>query len=80
VKTVVAHPDAPVFEPVAVRAMETSMRSPDWQVRLGGSYLQKGLLEAAHRGRSSDLSTTSYVPPLLKAVDFGKELRTTGKY
>ena len=80
VKTVVAHPDAPVFEPVAVRAMETSMRSPDWQVRLGGSYLQKGLLEAAHRGRSSDLSNTSFVPPLLKAVDFGTELRQKGKY
>lgn len=80
VKDVVAHDDPPPFEPVAVRAMETSMRSPDWQVRFGGSYLQKGLLEAAQRGRDSDAHGTSFVPPLMKAVDFGKDLRTKGVY
>jgi hypothetical protein len=80
VKDVVVHADPPPFEPVAVRAMETSMRSPDWQVRFGGSYLQKGLLEAAHRGRSSEEHSTSFVPPLIKAVDFGKDLRTKGVY
>ena len=80
VKDVVAHEDPPPFEPTAVRAMETSMRSPDWQVRFGGSYLQKGLLEAAQRGRDSELHSTSFVPPLMKAVDFGKDLRTKGVY
>ena len=80
VDSVTVHNEPPPFEPIAVRAMETSMRSPDWQVRLGGSYLQKGLLEAAHRGRSSDPHGTSFIPSLLQGVDFGKELKTTGEY
>lgn len=80
VKDVVVHTDPPSFEPLAVRSMETSMRSPDWQVRFGGSYLRTGLLEAAHRGRSSDQHGTSYVPALLQGVEFGKDLKTKGTY
>jgi hypothetical protein len=80
VADVTVHADPPPFSPRAVRAMETSMRSPDWQVRLGGSYLRKGLLEAAQRGRSSAEHGTSFVPALMKAVDFGKDLKTKGVY
>ena len=80
IKDVSVHKDPPPFEPLAVRAMETSMRSPDWQVRLGGSYLQKGLLEAAQRGRKSEMHGTSFIPALLKGTEFGKDLRTTGEY
>lgn len=80
IQDVVVHQDPPPFEPIAVRAMETSVRSPDWQVRLGGSYLQKGILEAAHRGRGSDISSTSFIPGLMRGVEFGTTLETTGEY
>jgi hypothetical protein len=80
VKDISVHSDRPSFEPIAVRSMESSMRSPDWQVRLGGSYLQRGLLEAAQRGRSSDLDSTSFIPAIMKGTEFGKNLRTAGSY
>lgn len=80
VSDVVAHADPPGFQPEMVRSMENLMRAPDWQVRLGGSFLSKGLLEAAHRGRTSSIHGDSYIPAIARGLDFGKELGTRGIY
>lgn len=79
IKDVLVHDEAPAFQPEMVRAMETLSHSPDWRVRLGGSYLQRGILEGVHRGRTSERGT-SYIPALAESVDFGKKLTTEGKY
>ena len=80
VKEITSHADAPAFQPHMVRAMQQLSIDPDWQVRLGGSYLQRGVLEALHRGRGSTPSSTSYIPGLARGTGFGTDLKATGKY
>ena len=80
IKEVTYHADPPSFEPKMVRAMENLTVSPDWQVRMGGSFLQKGLLEAVHRGRPSATESVSFVPGLARSTDFGKRLKEEGVY
>lgn len=80
VPDILVHKDEPSFQPEMVRAMESLTYAPDWQVRMGGSFLRKGLLEAVHRGRSSAEHSESYIPALARGSEFGKDLRTTGKY
>lgn len=65
VKTVLTHPEPPPFEPVMKRAMESLVDSPDWLARFGGSYQQKGLLEATSRGRSSPKNSRSFIPRMI---------------
>jgi len=77
---ITVHDDPPPFSPVMVRAMEQLTVSPDWQTRLGGSYLQRGLLEALHRGRGSTPTSVSYIPGLAVGKGFGEKLTTEGKY
>ena len=76
---VLVHDDVPSFQPEMIRAMETLTYSPDWRVRLGGSYLQRGILEGVHRGRESSRGV-SYIPALAESADFGKDLTTKGVY
>lgn len=64
------HDNAPPFEPEMVRAMANLRHDPDWIVREFGSYLKEGLLDAVHRGATSDQTGTSYVPSLAQGVNF----------
>jgi len=79
-KKVDVHDDLPPFEPVTVSSVRALSHSPDWQVRMGGYHLKDSLLDAASRGMTSDLQSTSYIPGLMRGTDFASELRTTGKY
>lgn len=72
VNKLTVHPDPPPFEPEMIRGMENLSHDPDWMVRFLGSYQEKNLLRGVHRGAISDEKGTSYVPPLSRAVDFGK--------
>lgn len=72
------HPDPPPFRPRMVRGLDQMQHDPDWMTRHLGSNLQKGTLEAVHRGRSSDTQGTSFVPALARGVDFGKVGPTQG--
>ena len=74
------HDNAPPFKPIMVRAMESAMYDPNWQTRMYGSFLGKGFREAVHRGRESPIHDTSFVPSMAEGVDFGKKLKTEGKY
>jgi hypothetical protein len=80
VKDVRVHDDPPPFQPEMTRAMAQMSITPDWQQRLGGSYLQRGLLEAVHRGRSADIASESYIPGMARGKAFGEELKTKGIY
>lgn len=73
IKDVAVHDDPPPFSPHPVRAMQTMEHDPDWMTREYGSYLKGGLIDAVHRGGTSDLAGTSFVPSLAKGVDFGKQ-------
>lgn len=64
VKNVVVHNDPPPFEPEMIRGMANVAHDPDWMVRMLGSYQQRSLLEATHRGGESDEGGTSYVPAI----------------
>jgi DNA-directed RNA polymerase subunit beta' len=78
VNTVVVHDNPPPFEPEMIRGMESLQHDPDWMTRQLGSNLKKSLLTASHRGASSDELGSSFVPPLARAVDFGRKGLTKG--
>ena len=80
VQQVTAHAEPPPFQPKMVRAMEHALVSPDWQTRLGGSYMERGLLDSLHKGVPSAEHSTSYIPALAKGIGFGEKLTETGEY
>lgn len=72
IKNVAVHKDPPIFKPTYVRGMENVAHDRDWMVRFLGSYQKKNFLKGVHRGDVSDESSSSYVPSLARALDFGK--------
>lgn len=76
---VTVHDTPPPFQPKMVRAMENLSRAPDWRVRLGGSYLERGLVDAVNTGATSNRSE-SYIPGIAEGTGFGKEIREKGVY
>lgn len=74
IDSLVVHPDPPPFTPHMVRATDNLQHDPDWQVRLGGQYLERGLLDAAHRGLSSSTQGTSFIPALMQGKDLDAAL------
>lgn len=73
-----AHKEPPPFEPEMVRGMATMSTDQDWMTRMLGSYQQKSLLQATHRGGVSDTSGTSFVPALARGETFGLGGATSG--
>lgn len=78
IKEVVVHSDPPPWEPEMIRAMEVVSHDPDWMTRMLGSYQERSLLNAVHRGAVSDELGTSYVPALARGVLFGRAGKTQG--
>lgn len=72
VDDIMVHNDPPGFEPEQQRAMDVMSKDPDWMTRLGGFHLEKNFLDSVHRGLKSEEHSTSYLPSLAKAVEFGK--------
>ena len=73
VENVSTHHEPPPFETEVVRGIDLLTTDEDWMTRHLGSNLQKGLLEAAWRGRESDTDSTSYVGARATVVDFNRE-------
>jgi hypothetical protein len=61
-----------------VRGMANIANDPDWMTRMLGSYQQKSLLQATHRGGVSDTAGTSFVPTLARGETFGLGGATSG--
>lgn len=71
VKELLVHRDPPPFAPTMIRAMSNLENDPDWMTRHLGANIQRGLLDATHRGLSSDTDGTSYVPAVADRAGFG---------
>ncbi len=71
VKEVAAHKEPPPFAPEMIRGMSNLAHDEDFITRMYGSGLKAGFQDAVHRGLSSDEASTSFVPGLARAVDFG---------
>jgi len=71
VKNIAVHREPPPFQPEMIRGMYSLQHDPDWQTRMYGSGLKKGLLTAAQRGAVSEERGSSFVPSLARSVDFG---------
>jgi hypothetical protein len=72
------HDEPPPFEPMMVRGMYNLQHDPDFMTRHLGSGLEKATLQAAHRGATSDIAGTSYVPALAERTHFGRQGLTRG--
>lgn len=75
VGNVAIHPDPPPFQPAMSPVLTNLAKSPDWLERLGSFYVSRGFLDSVHRGASSDLESTSYIPRVIA----GKPLSGLGK-
>ena len=73
INQITVHNKPAPFQPHFVRGLENLQNDPDWMTRMLGSNLRKSTLQAVHRGAVSDEQSTSYVPSLAKAVDFGRK-------
>jgi hypothetical protein len=80
IKDVSVHKNPPPFQSHWERLMTVTSRDPDWQTRLGGFYIGKSLMDAVHRGETSDPRGTSYFPAVAQGKDVGKDILQTGKY
>jgi DNA-directed RNA polymerase subunit beta' len=78
IKNVEAHKEPPPFEPEMIRGMASAATDPDWMTRMMGSYQQKSLLSATHRGGVSDTAGSSFVPTLARGETFGLTGPTSG--
>jgi len=72
VEEVDVHDKPPPFEPEMVRGMANLQHDPEWLPRLYGSGLKKSLLSGVHRNNVTDEKGTSFVPSLVRGVDFGR--------
>lgn len=75
---ITTHTAPPPFEPEMVRGMANITHDPDPFTRMLGSYQQSSMLDAVHRGATSDEAGSSYVPAMARRVDFGRTGLTKG--
>jgi DNA-directed RNA polymerase subunit beta' len=78
IKSIEAHKEPPPFQPEMIRGMSIASTDPDWMTRMIGSYQQKSLLSATHRGGTSDTAGSSFVPALARGETFGLTGPTSG--
>jgi hypothetical protein len=72
---------APKFAPQMVRLRSAAHSSTDWLASMHTSYLKKQIHEDAMRGRDTDIEQNiHFAPRLAIGVDFGKNVKETGKF
>lgn len=67
---VMAHPQAPSFEPVMLALRAVPQYEEDWMAQLGSSYLKSNLLDNVHRGAKSDVHGLHPVPGIAQGTEF----------
>lgn len=72
IEDVDVHDRPPPFEPEMIRGMANLQHDPEWLPRLYGSGQKKSLLSGVHRNNVTDEKGTSFVPSLVRGVDFGR--------
>lgn len=79
VSSVHVHDEPPPFEPEMIRAASSITHDPDWMTRMLGSGQKRSLLTSVHRGGTSDLRGTSFVPSLAAGGEsFGRAGKSKG--
>lgn len=78
IKNIQAHKEPPPFQPEMIRGMANVGEDPDWLTKMLGSYQKTNLLDATHRGATSDTNSSSFVPGLARGEDFGLKGPTAG--
>lgn len=61
----------PAFEPEATPLKLISRNEKDWVDRLGGTYLKSNILDAAHRGATSEIHSLQPEHAMARGVDLG---------
>lgn len=80
-KDVVSSNTGPKFAPQMVRLRSAAHSNPDWLASMHTSYLKKQIHEDAMRGRETDVTQNiHFAPRLAIGVDFGKNVKETGKF
>lgn len=69
---------APKVSPIMAPATRNPLLNPDFVVRLGHRYLKQSLLDAAHKGQSTNIHGTHPVPGIVFSSEFGEGV--SGKY
>lgn len=69
---------APKVTPIMAPATRNPLLNPDFVVRLGHRYLKQTILDAAHKGQTSNIHGTHPVPGIVFSSEFGEG--TSGKY
>lgn len=72
VNKILVNKNPPPFEPVMLPLPEVVRHDPDWMTQMLGTYLEPLLLKATVSGGTSDLESTSFVPPLAEGSLFGR--------
>lgn len=81
IEDVITSAASPKFSPHMVRLRSASHHNPDWLASMHTSYLKKQLQDSSARGRDTDVKQNiHFAPRLAIGVDFGKDIRETGKF
>jgi len=73
VESVMAHRDAPGFEPNMVSLVKAPQFKDDWMARLSSNYLKTRLLEDIQRGSESKIHGLHPAPGIAKGIEFGQQ-------
>jgi DNA-directed RNA polymerase subunit beta' len=72
---VLTHKSPPPFEPEMQRAVDSMANDQDWMTQMAGFNLKRNVLDAVHTGAGSEAHSTSFVPSLARATEFGQGRR-----
>ena len=81
VESVLSSPTQPGFTPTMPRLRTAAHSQDDWLAVLGTNYLSRNMQDALTRGADTNVeSNVNFIPRLAIGQDFGKNVRTTGKF
>jgi len=63
---------APIVSAILQPATRNPLLNPDWLVRLGHRYLKQSIVDAAQKGQTANIHSTSPVPGLIFSSEFGE--------
>ena len=69
--SIYVNPNPPMFEPEATPLKLISRHEKDWVDQLGGTYLKSNILNAAHRGATSEIHSLQPEHAMARGVELG---------
>ena len=66
------HDEPPPFKPHMIRAEAAAAHDPDWLASFQGAGISRRMMTAVHRGQTSNLKGTNYVPGVAADPNFGR--------